>query len=59
MLAAMNKTGELGALIVAAFDEAAQSSSVPAEISWLATRAVLRTLRRNRRVSQLITPEIK
>ena len=40
------KTAEIGDLVVAAFDKAAQYSTDPREVSRLATRAVMRMLRR-------------
>ena len=41
-----HETAQLGQLVVAAFDEAAQYSSDPLEVSRLATRAVMHLLRR-------------
>jgi hypothetical protein len=46
------KTAELGDVVVAAFDEAAHYSSDPRRVSRLATRAVLRMLRRARRLGR-------
>jgi len=40
-----HETAQLGELVVAAFDEAAQYTSDPREVSHLATRAVMRLLR--------------
>lgn len=40
-----HETAQLGELVVAAFDEAAQYSSDPREVSRLATRAVMHLLR--------------
>jgi len=47
---------QLGELVVAAFDKAAQLSSDPREISRLATTAVMRILRRARKTSTPLTP---
>jgi hypothetical protein len=44
-----HETAQLGELVVAAFDEAAQYSSDPREVSRLATRAVMQMLRRVRK----------
>lgn len=55
MRAISQKTSELGELIVAAFDKAALYSTSPGEVSRLATRAVLRTLRRTRRLAHRST----
>jgi hypothetical protein len=44
-------TVQLGDLVVAAFDEAAQHSSDPREVSQLATRAVKHVLWRARKTS--------
>jgi hypothetical protein len=44
-----NKTAQVGDLIAAAFDHAAQYSSDPDEVSLLATTAVMRILLRHRR----------
>ena len=49
------KTMQLGELIAAAFDKAAQQSSDPREISRLATMAVQRMLRRARKTSSPIS----
>ena len=46
-----HKTALLGDLVVAAFDEAAQYTKDPQEISRLATKAVMRLLWRARRAS--------
>ena len=46
----LNKTVQLGELVTAAFDEAAQYSSDQLEISRLATGAVMRMLRRARKI---------
>lgn len=40
-----HETAQLGELVVAAFDEAAQYTSDPREVSRLATRAVMHLLR--------------
>ena len=45
------ETAPLGELVVAAFDEAAQYSSDPREVSRLATRAVMQMLRRPRKTA--------
>jgi hypothetical protein len=45
------RTAELGDLIVAAFDKAAQYSTDPQEVTRLATKAVVHMLRRARRAS--------
>ena len=50
------KTVELGDVVVAAFDEAAHYSSDPRKVSRLATRAVLRMLRRARRLQRASAP---
>jgi hypothetical protein len=42
------KTAQLGELVVAVFDEAAQYGTDPDEVSRMATRAVLHMLRRAR-----------
>ena len=47
----VDKTAQLGELVVAAFDEAAQYSSDPREVSRLATEAVMHMLRRPRKTS--------
>lgn len=44
-------TAQLGELVVAAFDAAAQYSTDPPEVSRLATRVVTHVLRRARRIS--------
>jgi hypothetical protein len=44
-------TVQLGALVVAAFDSAAQHSTDPREVSRLATEAVIHLLRRAREKS--------
>jgi hypothetical protein len=44
-----NKTAQVGDLIAAAFDHAAQYSNDPDEVSLLATTAVMRILQRQRR----------
>jgi hypothetical protein len=46
-----HKTAQLGELVVAAFDEAAQYSTDSPEVSRLATRAVMHMLRRARKAS--------
>jgi hypothetical protein len=43
-----HKTAQLGDLVVAAFDKAAQYSTDPREVSRLATRAVMHMLLRAR-----------
>jgi hypothetical protein len=45
----VQQTAQLGELVVAAFDEAADYSSDPREVSRLATRAVMHLLRRARK----------
>jgi hypothetical protein len=52
----IHKTVQLGELVVAAFDKAAQRSGDPREISRLATGAVMRILRRARKTSTRPTP---
>jgi hypothetical protein len=47
----VDKTAQLGQLVVAVFDEAAQYSSDPREVSRLATEAVMHILRRPRKTS--------
>ena len=47
----VQQTAQLGELVVAAFDEAADYSSDPREVSRLATRAVMHLLRRGRKTS--------
>jgi hypothetical protein len=47
----VNKTAQLGELVVAVFDKAAHYSSDPREVSRLATRAVAHILRRARKTS--------
>jgi hypothetical protein len=46
MKTTVHKTAQLGDLVVAAFDKAAQYSTDPREVSRLATRAVMHMLRR-------------
>jgi len=46
------RTAQLGELVVAAFDEASERSSDPAEVARLATRSILRMLRHARRQEQ-------
>jgi hypothetical protein len=46
----------VGDVVVAAFDEAAHYSSDPRKVSHLATRAVLRMLRRARRLQRASGP---
>ena len=48
----VHKTVQLGDLVVATFDEAAQYSTYPREVSRLATKAVMHMLRRARKTSQ-------
>jgi phage shock protein A len=52
MMMTVYKTVQFGELVVAAFDEAAQHSSDPREVSRLATRALKHTLRRARKTSR-------
>jgi hypothetical protein len=47
----VRKTAQLGELVVAAFKEAARYSTDPDEVSRLATRAVMRIVRRAGRMS--------
>ena len=47
----VEKTAELGELVVAAFDEATRYSTDPREVSRLATRAVMDMVRRSRKTS--------
>lgn len=47
----VHPTAQLGELVVAAFDKAAQYSTDPREVARLATRAVMHMLRRARRIS--------
>lgn len=47
----IHKTAELGELVVAAFDKAAQYSTDPRQVSRMATRAVVHMLRNVRRTS--------
>lgn len=48
MRTTVDKTAQLGELVVAAFDKAAQYSTDPREVSRLATRAVMHMLWRAR-----------
>jgi hypothetical protein len=47
----VHKATRVGELVVAAFDEASHYSADPAEVSRLATKAVMQMLRRARRAS--------
>jgi len=49
MTTPMPETAEVGELVEAAFDQAAQYATDPAEVSRLATRAVMNMLLRSRR----------
>jgi hypothetical protein len=48
MSARIHKTAQLGELVVAVFDEAAQYGTDPEEVSRIPTRAVMHILRRPR-----------
>lgn len=48
MVMHLHKTAPLGELVAAVFDEAAQHASDPAEVSRLATQAVMNLVRRSR-----------
>lgn len=48
MVMNLHETAPLGELVAAVFDEAALYTSDPAEVSRLATRAVMNLLRRSR-----------
>jgi hypothetical protein len=51
MTTPMPETVQLGDLVEAAFDQAAQYATDPAEVSRLATRAVMNMLLRERRAA--------
>jgi hypothetical protein len=51
----VTRTVELGDLVVAMFDEAAQHSTNPREVSRLASRAVMRVLRDNPKAMSALT----
>ena len=51
MKANIQKTAQLGELVVAVFDEAAHYSADPWEVSRMATQAVMNMWRRARRTS--------
>lgn len=53
----IHKTISLGDMIAAAFDEAARQSTDPKEVSRLATQAIRRRLRRQRRLPVTPSPE--
>ena len=56
MRTTVHNTTQLGDLVVAAFDEAAQYGADPEEVSDLATRAVRHMLRHARKASTLLSP---
>jgi len=56
MMTQSHETAQVGELIEAAFDEAAQFSTDPAEVARLACAAVMRMLLRERKAVPCATP---